>query len=100
MKKYIYTLWLLALTMLHGHAQSTIVPYTFTTIAGEVEIDGAGEYQDGTNGNAQFGDPASVAVDGSGNLYVADYVFNTIRKITPVGTNWVVTSIAGASLSY
>jgi sugar lactone lactonase YvrE len=36
-----------------------------------------------------------VAVDGAGNLYVADYLNHTIRQVTPVGTNWVVTTIAG-----
>src|SRR6185503_7208178 len=29
------------------------------------------------------------------NLYVADYANHTIRKMTPDGTNWVVTTIAG-----
>ena len=36
-----------------------------------------------------------MAVDGAGNLYVADQRNQTIRQLTPVGTNWVVTTIAG-----
>jgi streptogramin lyase len=63
-----------------------------TTIAGS-----AGNYgsADGTNSTAQFRFPYGIAVDGSGNLYVADDYNQTIRKITPVGTNWVVSTIAG-----
>ena len=36
-----------------------------------------------------------MTVDGAGNLYVAEYNNNTIRKMTPAGTNWVVTTLAG-----
>jgi hypothetical protein len=50
---------------------------------------------DGTNSYAQFNDPFGVAVDSVGNIYVADSGNSTIRKITPVGTNWVVTTLAG-----
>src|SRR5439155_13292708 len=32
----------------------------------------------------------------AGNLYVADTYNYTIRKVTPVGTNWVVTTIGGS----
>jgi hypothetical protein len=69
-----------------------VTPYTFTTIAGTY-----GEVQnvDGTNGNAWFEQPQGVAVDTNDNLYVADIAANTIRKAVPVGTNWVVTTIAG-----
>ena len=42
--------------------------------------------------SARFYKPSSVAVDGSGNIYVADQQNNTIRHITSTGT---VTTIAG-----
>src|ERR1039457_6954657 len=42
-----------------------------------------------------FNGPEEVAVDSAGNLYVADLGNSTIRKVTPVGTNWVVTTLAG-----
>jgi sugar lactone lactonase YvrE len=50
---------------------------------------------DGTGTAAQFNYPLGIAVDGSGNLYVADAYTNTIRKITPAG---VATTFAGAAL--
>ena len=34
-------------------------------------------------------------MDTAGSVYVADRLNNTIRKLAPVGTNWVVTTIAG-----
>ena len=73
-------------------AQSTYEPYTFTTIAGEA---GSAGSADGTNSAARFSVPISVAVDSAGNLYVSDWVNSSIRKATPVGSNWVVTTLAG-----
>jgi sugar lactone lactonase YvrE len=50
---------------------------------------------DGTNSAANFDDPQGIAIDSTGVLYVADTYNNAIRKVTPIGTNWVVTTIAG-----
>ena len=50
---------------------------------------------DGTNGAARFAYPIGVAVDMAGNVYVTDNGDNMIRKVTPVGANWVVTTLAG-----
>jgi sugar lactone lactonase YvrE len=66
------------------------------TIAGAAGITGS---TDGTGSNARFGDPQGICIDSSGNLYVADTDNQAIRKLAPVGTNWVVSTVAhGARL--
>lgn len=63
-----------------------------TTLAGL--LGGPVGSQDGTGSGAQFNFPKSVAVDSTGNVYVADTFNNTIRKVTPAG---VVTTLAGSA---
>ena len=50
---------------------------------------------DGTNSAARFFYPGGLAVDSSGNIYVADMDNNAVRKVSPSGTNWVVSTIGG-----
>jgi sugar lactone lactonase YvrE len=60
-----------------------------TTVAGN----GTAGYINGTGTDTvEFNSPAGVAVDNKGNLFVADYNNNVIRKITSTG---VVSTIAG-----
>jgi sugar lactone lactonase YvrE len=61
-----------------------------TTLAGSPGQRGSA---DGTGSAARFYSPKGIAVDGSGNVYVADYENCLIRKITPGG---VVTTLTGA----
>jgi sugar lactone lactonase YvrE len=61
-----------------------------TTVAGKA---GSGYSGDGgVATNALLYSPNSVAVDGVGNLFIADYSNNRIRK---VNTNGIITTVAG-----
>jgi ribosomal protein S11 len=68
--------------------------WVVTTIAGQAGNSGTA---DGTNLAAQFNFSSGIASDSSGNLYVADTYNDTIRKIAPSGTNWVVSTLAGVA---
>lgn len=73
-----------------GSAIRKITPQgVVTTFAGR-----QGEYgdMDGQGGAARFRSPQGIVADKSGNLYVADMLTFTIRKITPDG---IVTTVAG-----
>jgi sugar lactone lactonase YvrE len=50
---------------------------------------------DGAGTNAQFYQPEGLAVDGAGNVYVADTWNHTIRKITPAGAVSTLAGLAG-----
>ncbi|WP_460505135.1 NHL repeat-containing protein [Hydrogenophaga soli] len=60
-----------------------------TTLAGRAGQRGSA---DGSSGAARFDTPVGIAVDGGGNLYVADSSTHTIRKIS---TDGMVTTLAG-----
>jgi sugar lactone lactonase YvrE len=60
-----------------------------STLAG---LAGSSGSADGVSGAARFFQPAGVAVDSTGNVYVADTINNTIREITP---SRIVSTLAG-----
>lgn len=63
---------------------------TITTIAGTGEVRFSGD--GGRATSASLFRPTDVAVDGSGNLYIADFLNYRVRKVSPGGT---ITTIAG-----
>lgn len=62
-----------------------------STVAG-----GSYGFTDGTGTAAEFNAPSGIAIDDSGNLYVADTGNDAIRKITPAG---VVTTLVSTGLA-
>jgi hypothetical protein len=62
------------------------------TLAGMTGVTGGPGNVDGIGSAARFDGPQGTATDSAGNVYVADRINNTIRKITPAG---VVTTLAG-----
>ncbi|MEU1409926.1 Teneurin-2, partial [Streptomyces sp. NPDC005728] len=61
-----------------------------TTVAGNGECGFAGDGGPATA--TQLNRPTDVAVDAAGNLYIADYLNDRVRKVTP---NGIITTVAG-----
>lgn len=66
-----------------------------TTIAGDGPSSGAGSYggDGGAAISAQINSPGQVAIDGAGNLYIADTHNSRIRKVS---TSGIISTIAGS----
>ena len=60
-----------------------------STVAGN---GGTGFGGDGGSATSSPVDPLAVAVDGNGNLYIADYANSRVRKVT---TSGIITTVAG-----
>jgi hypothetical protein len=56
-----------------------------TVAGGVIGVDAHGAYADGPGTNAGFRYPSGVAVDASGNVFVADLNNHRIRKVTAGG---------------
>jgi sugar lactone lactonase YvrE len=85
------TLFACAIIATPARAQSTYTPYAFTNFAG---LPGTAGNTNGTGSAARFLSPTGVAVDTTGNIYVADTFNSTLRKISPTG---VTTTLAGSA---
>jgi len=77
----------LFITDSENHVIRRISGGNVTTFAGTTQ-----GHADGAGSAAKFDTPMAVAIDGSGNLYVADTLNNCIRKIDTRGN---VTTVAG-----
>jgi sugar lactone lactonase YvrE len=76
-----------------NHTLRKITPAgTVTTIAG---LSGVWGSADGTNSAARFYLPQGISVAANGDLLVADSGNQTLRRVSPDGTNWVVSTVAG-----
>ena len=67
---------------------------TITTVAGNGVQGFSGD--DGPATSAKLFNPTGVAVDVTGNIYIADYFNGRIRKVTPSG---IITTVAGTGVS-
>ena len=83
----------------NGTATANLTKVDVTCVAAQAlvsKLAGSGAFgsANGTGSAASFNNPAGVAVDASGNVYVADTFNHQIRKITPAG---VVSTLAGST---
>jgi sugar lactone lactonase YvrE len=74
----------------HNRIRMVAANGIITTVAGNGTNSFSGD--GGPAANAGLNDPANVAVDAAGNLYIADWYNNRIRK---VATNGIITTVAG-----
>src|SRR5262249_61523886 len=66
--------------------------WVVTTLAGLGGNHGGAE---GTGSDARFSGPSSVAVDNAGNVYVADQINHTVRKVTAAGGGTTLAGLGG-----
>src|SRR6266446_7058503 len=89
MKPRIHVISILCILILsagNALAQTNVI----STVAGTGTAGNSGDSGPGTG--AQLNNPFGVTVDGAGNLYIADWLNNLVRK---VDTSGVITTVAG-----
>jgi uncharacterized protein (TIGR03437 family) len=74
----------------NGRVRKVSASGTISTVAGSGAIGYGGD--GGAATSAQLYTPSAVAVDAAGNLYIADFSNNRIRKVSTSGT---ITTVAG-----
>ncbi|MEO6109734.1 MAG: prepilin-type N-terminal cleavage/methylation domain-containing protein [Candidatus Saccharimonadales bacterium] len=78
-----------------GHTAPGAVIISTSSITSLLAGSGAGSSGNGTGAGASINQPNDVAVDASGNVYVADLYGNQVRKITPAGVTTTFASGIG-----
>jgi uncharacterized protein (TIGR03437 family) len=74
----------------HGLIRKVSAAGTITTVAGGGPYGLLGDW--GLATSAWLDDPWGVAIDGSGNVYIADYGHALVRKVSALG---IITTVAG-----
>jgi sugar lactone lactonase YvrE len=76
-----------------GWAQSTALPYVWSTLAGSA-AGTSGARVDAIGAAARFSSPAGIALDAAGNMIVGDSGNHSVRRVSAAGS---VTMITGAT---
>jgi hypothetical protein len=88
---------LIADALNHRLRKVTVSTGVITTIAGMGFVGFAGDGGPATSSACRLNEPTGVAVDGAGNIYIADNSNNRVRKIN---TSGIISTIAGVGLPY
>jgi len=86
------SVWLILLAAILTPGQRATADTNHLAVFTYAGLTGTNGSADGVGTNAGFDFPSSIAMDGAGNIFVADSSNHTIRKIGPAG---LVTTIAG-----
>jgi trimeric autotransporter adhesin len=69
-----------------GSANGDLLPLCQAISVSTLTGNGSPGFLDGSGSIAQLNNPLGIAVDSAGNVYVADFANNRIRKVAPDGT--------------